>query len=295
MNFVTIDFETATNRRNSVCAVGICVVENGEITDTFYSLIQPPNNNYSQYCINVHGITPGLTENARLFPDIWNEIDKRIKNKLIIAHNAKSMDEKCLFSSLDLYEIPYKHSDYKFICSLELSKWFLSYSKSYKLENLCHLFSIDFDKNKSHNALYDAEKVAELLLFYGKHFSLDENLRPVKPEPTKKQIVTKEMRQRSKIDSKDLKPNFEIEDKTHLFYKKKIVFTGKFYMFPERRIIGEWIKEVGGDNNLSISKETDYVIVGEAPGPVKMKQIEEFKTKTLSEQDFISLFPNKKL
>lgn len=38
-DFAAIDFETANNQRSSVCSVGVVVVRNGEIADTFYSLM----------------------------------------------------------------------------------------------------------------------------------------------------------------------------------------------------------------------------------------------------------------
>ena len=34
-DFAAIDFETANNERSSVCSVGIVIVRNGEIVDTF--------------------------------------------------------------------------------------------------------------------------------------------------------------------------------------------------------------------------------------------------------------------
>lgn len=34
LNFIAIDFETATGKRASVCEVGICVVRKGEIVET---------------------------------------------------------------------------------------------------------------------------------------------------------------------------------------------------------------------------------------------------------------------
>ena len=46
-NFAAIDFETANAERTSVCAVGVVVVRDGQVTDTFYSLIQPEPNYYS--------------------------------------------------------------------------------------------------------------------------------------------------------------------------------------------------------------------------------------------------------
>ena len=42
MNFVAIDFETATSFHP--CSVGIVTVENGIIVDEFVTLIQPPRN-----------------------------------------------------------------------------------------------------------------------------------------------------------------------------------------------------------------------------------------------------------
>ena len=45
-DFAAIDFETANNERTSVCSVGVVIVRDGEIVDSFYSLIQPEPNYY---------------------------------------------------------------------------------------------------------------------------------------------------------------------------------------------------------------------------------------------------------
>ena len=44
LNFIAIDFETATGKRASICEVGICVVRNGEIIETKSWLVQPEDN-----------------------------------------------------------------------------------------------------------------------------------------------------------------------------------------------------------------------------------------------------------
>ena len=46
-DFAAIDFETANNERSSVCSVGVVIVRNNEIVDSFYSLIQPEPNYYN--------------------------------------------------------------------------------------------------------------------------------------------------------------------------------------------------------------------------------------------------------
>lgn len=43
--FVAIDFETADPKRDSACALGIVVVDKGEIVDREYRLIRPPRKN----------------------------------------------------------------------------------------------------------------------------------------------------------------------------------------------------------------------------------------------------------
>ncbi len=57
-SFVAIDFETATSERNSACAVGAVVFEQGSPTDTLNLLIRPPGNYYDGLNTTIHGIGP---------------------------------------------------------------------------------------------------------------------------------------------------------------------------------------------------------------------------------------------
>ena len=43
-DFIAIDFETANQERSSVCSVGVVMVRDGHVVDSFYSLIQPEPN-----------------------------------------------------------------------------------------------------------------------------------------------------------------------------------------------------------------------------------------------------------
>ena len=63
-DFAAIDFETANNERSSVCSVGIVIVRNGEIVDSFDSLIQPEPNYYNYWCSQVHGLCHEDTDDA---------------------------------------------------------------------------------------------------------------------------------------------------------------------------------------------------------------------------------------
>ena len=76
-DFAAIDFETANSERSSVCSVGVVIVRNNEIVDSFYSLINPEPNYYNYWCTKVHGLTSRDTDDAPVFPARWNKIGKR--------------------------------------------------------------------------------------------------------------------------------------------------------------------------------------------------------------------------
>ena len=103
-DFVAIDFETANNERSSVCSVGIIIVRNGEFVDSFYSLIQPEPNYYNYWCTQVHGLTKNDTENAPIFPEVWKQIESKIKDLPLVAHN-KAFDESCLKAVFRCYQM----------------------------------------------------------------------------------------------------------------------------------------------------------------------------------------------
>ena len=76
-DFAAIDFETANNERSSVCSVGIVIVRDGEIVDSFYSLIQPEPNYYNYWCSQVHGLCREDTEEAPVFPKVQSSASYR--------------------------------------------------------------------------------------------------------------------------------------------------------------------------------------------------------------------------
>ena len=69
-DFAAIDFETANSERSSVCSVGIVIVRNGEIVDSYYSLIKPEPEYYFYWNTQVHGLTMEDTMNAKVFPEV---------------------------------------------------------------------------------------------------------------------------------------------------------------------------------------------------------------------------------
>ena len=89
-DFAAIDFETANECPTSVCSVGVVVVRDGEITDRFYSLIHPEPEYYQWFCMRVHGLCAEDTEDAPVFPYVWEKIAPKKRNTSITAKETFS-------------------------------------------------------------------------------------------------------------------------------------------------------------------------------------------------------------
>ena len=158
-SFAAIDFETANQYRTSVCSVGVVVVRDREIVDTFYSLIRPEPEYYSYWNTQVHGITYTDTINASIFPHVWQQIEPLIEDLPLIAHN-KSFDESCLKACFRTYQMDYP--DYEFLCTLQSSRKLIKGLSNYQLQTVSAYCG--FNLNNHHHALADAEACAQIAL-----------------------------------------------------------------------------------------------------------------------------------
>lgn len=169
-DFAAIDFETANRQLTSACAVGLVIVRESKIVDTFYSLIQPVPNYYEWFNTRVNGLCQDDTDSAPLFPDVWHQIRDLItlspsdaqllgrETLPLVAHN-KMFDERVLKACHQCYQMDYP--DYQFFCTLQKSR------KIWK-EGLHTLDIIaercGYDLQNHHHALADAEACATIAL-----------------------------------------------------------------------------------------------------------------------------------
>ena len=141
MDFVAIDFETATSNYTSVCSLGICVVENNKITDRKEILIKPEPFEFNDYNIKIHGITPDMVVNKPTLADYWDKLKPYLDHKTVIAHNA-GFDVGALCATLEHFNIPFPTFDY--LCTVKLSQKAYPELPSHKLNNLCDALGIHF-------------------------------------------------------------------------------------------------------------------------------------------------------
>ena len=155
-DFAAIDFETANYERSSVCSVGIVIVRNGEIVDSFYSLIQPEPNYYNYWCSEVHGLCHNDTDDAPVFPYVWEKIEPLIEGLPLVAHNSP-FDEGCLKAVFRVYQMTYP--DYEFYDTLCASrKHFGKLLPNHQLHTVAEACGYHLENH--HHALADAEACA---------------------------------------------------------------------------------------------------------------------------------------
>lgn len=154
-DFAAIDFETANSERSSVCSVGVVIVRNNEIVDSFYSLINPEPNYYNYWCTKVHGLTNQDTDDAPIFPEVWKQIAPLIEGLPLVAHNSP-FDESCLKADFRVYQMDYP--DYKFYDTLSTARRTMKGLENHQLHTVAAVCGYQLDNH--HHALADAEACA---------------------------------------------------------------------------------------------------------------------------------------
>ena len=159
-DFAAIDFETANECRSSVCSVGVVIVRDGQIVDTFYSLIHPEPEYYQWFCKQVHGLSEADTEDAPVFPYVWKKIAPKIEGLPLVAHNSP-FDEGCLKEVFKVYQMDYP--EYEFWDTLSTARrHFRGMLPDFQLQTVAE--ACGFDLKNHHHALADAEACAHIAI-----------------------------------------------------------------------------------------------------------------------------------
>lgn len=158
--FIAFDIEMPGQREMRISAIGITVIENGEICDKIYYLVNPETK-FDPYVIKLIGITPEMVENEPAFPEIWEKIKDVMSSGVLVAHGACG-DIKAVCECLKHYGIEWCDK-VSYLCTCDIALDCYRCLESHSLDALCE--HIGFDLNH-HNALSDSEGCARLLLDY---------------------------------------------------------------------------------------------------------------------------------
>lgn len=160
---LAIDFETANERRDSPCAVGLAWIEGGRVVRRESRLIRPAEMRFSPGNIRVHGIRPRDVADAPSFPEAMAPFLPEIAGSLVLAHNA-SFDVGVLAATLQAYGLP--QPAYASLCTVQLARrhWPGEGGQgqgTYRLSSLAARVGVTF---RHHDAGEDAYACAEIAL-----------------------------------------------------------------------------------------------------------------------------------
>jgi len=105
---------------------------------------------------------------------------------------------------------------------------------------------------------------------------------------------SKNIQRKEKLQALGINPKYKVEkiDTTNPFYDKSFVLTGTLSTYP-RSEVEKIILSKGGKVSDSVSKKTDYVIVGESPGS-KFDKAKKLGIQILSENQFLDMINSTK-
>lgn len=306
VNFVAVDFETATSARSSICQIGLTVVENGEPVKSRSFLVRPEGNDYDPWNIMIHGITPSRTKDSPSFADVWPKVLPYLQHQIVVAHNT-SFDMYALRDALDAAGLDYPTFDY--YCSLRVSKKVVKGCCSYTLPCVLDYLGIGFEGH--HNAKKDSLGCANLMLkclelaecgFDGLEDKFSFHRGQFAPGVFKPQLAREKS---SKACMKEFLDNLEADasqfDEGSYFFGKSVCFTGTF-LYGTRKELLTKIANIGGLPTNSVTTKTDILVVGEQDFKVvgedgmssKQERALQLLAKgqeieILSESDFLSM------
>ncbi|HHX95077.1 MAG TPA: DNA polymerase III subunit epsilon [Clostridia bacterium] len=265
MNFAAIDFETANCSLGSACALGIVIVELGEIVHKEFRLVRPKDLYFSSFNTRIHGITEKDVIHEPEFNEIWPQILPLIKGRNLVAHNA-SFDMNVLREVLLQYELPCP--DFPYSCTLQISRRTWPELRSHRLNVVAEYLGISF---KHHDALEDALACASIAIkacqVHRAHTleelaeTLDINMGTTACIRRPRQSYA--YGYSSKYPNpKDICPDVSEFDTKHPFYGAVCVFTGNLKTMSRREAMQK-VVNCGGCCSNSVSKRTRFLIMGE--------------------------------
>lgn len=294
MNFVAIDFETANRQRASACEIGLVIVENSKIVDSYRTLIKPSPNHFEPGNIRVHNIRPIDVMNSPSFDKIFDELKPYLEDKHIIAHNA-TFDIGVLRACLDQYQL--QHPNLEYSCSVKIARRAFPEAPRYGLSFISHFLDIQLNH---HQALSDAKASAEVVLKAAQRLdchSMNDLLKQLKlqsvafdhyktPKPKRKRART------STTTNRFGGPG--------VFSGMRVVFTGEL-MYCSRQEAQEMVIAAGGKCTQTITNATNFLVQGIPSIKRKSKKIivanqkikEGANLRILTEEDFFRFLKNK--
>ena len=165
--YVAFDVETPNAQNRRMSAIGVCVIEQGQIVQELDTLVDPETH-FDPFNVALTGITPEMERGQPTFAALWQLLEPMLRGSILVAHNAP-FDLRVLASCLHDYHIDWQ-PEAAYLCTCQMGKRAYPYLPNHKLNTLCDHLQLSLDHHKAGS---DSRACALLLLNY-----LEKGLRP---------------------------------------------------------------------------------------------------------------------
>lgn len=310
INFTAIDIETANFDDDAPVRLGITIVKDGEIVESFCKLINPESE-FDWYMTDVLHMSPSDFTDKPNFPEVWKEVEPILKSSDYIVAHGSSFDYKVLKNTIERYHLSFPVFD-QLLCSMVISRKVFTDSPSYGLPWLANNFNFYWRGWEAGNNA----KVCALILLKAieeSQFTSIESLCSEKnviigslsADGTYIKCLSKRVRKAypdTRVKCKEIVPDESKFDETHLLYGNTVVFTGKLSRLT-RNEARQMVADIGAIPQDAVTKETQFLIVGQqdyrivGEDGMSSKQEKAIKYKSqgidieiMSENEFMDLF-----
>lgn len=274
-DFTIIDLETTglDPTFDEIIEVGAIRVRNGDVTDTFSSLVKPEKE-VDAFITEITGITNEMLADAPSISEIFPDFLSFVSNDIIVGHNVNFDINFVYDTNSKLYNQYFSNS---FTDTLRLSRRLLPELEHHRLKDLINHFEIDIERQ--HRSLDDCKATLEC---YNKLKSLAVE----KYDTLDNFYIENKSKCKKRLDLSQIKTAVTEFDEDNPFFEKVCVFTGVLEKM-KRSDAAQLVVDLGGICGNSVTKKTNYLILGNNDycptirdgKSTKQKKAEELKLK----------------
>lgn len=290
-SFIAVDTET-TGLDFDLCniiEIGAVKVENGQIIDSFKSLIKV-DEKLPPFIVHLTGITDEMLTDAPSLSDVIADFDAFVGDSILLAHNA-AFDMNFLYTAYERALGKPLSNDY--VDTLRVARRALPQLQHRTLPDLCEAFEVV--NEGEHRAYGDALATVQCYLRMR-----DIVIESLGDEAAYANSFARGTASGAHLKAKDIVATADDIDEGHSLYGMRCVFTGAMTSMVRADAMLA-LKNVGGEPQDSVRKDTDYLVVGNdgyssaiqsAPGKIKKAQANQLKglpIQIISEDTFLAM------
>ncbi len=158
MRFFSLDVETANYDSSSICQIGIGMFENGELVDTWDSLIDPLAS-FHWSNIRVHGITEEMVRGAPAFREVYPVLRKILSGNIVVHHTP--FDFQAFTKAYNRFSLQPINIQWLDSARIVRHTWSQFAKRGYNLASVASHLGIEF---RHHDALEDSVAAGKIVV-----------------------------------------------------------------------------------------------------------------------------------